>query len=1125
MYSPWLGFCAIFDLRGDQSSLGLPNLFRFEGCGTTAMYPAKGNKQGQWESDSDSARRLLLSQFQKHSGKGSPTAEPHKAPKDPPNEATPTSMSPRTPSIASPRDEAASSSFPARQTAYTSRSPKPNGSTKNQLQTSTSRRSGRQRTEPTNYFEKMHLFVEQDAEVDVDEEAHTAPAPVQPRSESQVPAPAAEHNGSQGDEIWPNLLTFVIYSAPGVQVLRSSYDSLDSLVGLDLARYSRERHSAYFVERPRSAGSTVVHVDFDQAEMEAVLSLLSYCGYQRSLCSEISMTDHIIKIISTHKDPEMLVDGISSICELVRFIPTGGVTDINGWLLEATKSNLYPGKLLHVEQLMNKIVGLQNSHVASPLQSVADGDDSLLSILEHAFALRRRRRPDFQAFVSDARNGYLPSVPSVIRVVDVKDEDSHISCNTERKSSTLNRLLQRRELGCPFNRRTQSHFTSDLKPSKYWKGASNDVISLAWSPDGTGFAAGATAQCDEHNMVYNRNNNLLLGDLTKDSLKELPDHYVDRPCRETSNRNITNDPLFMSITAVQWFGDVLATSSYDKTVKLWDVNNHANAHCFKTLRHDSKVQVMARSNFDEKTLATGANSIGLWNTKDQHYTPLEFPLRQKKKDMELMPTSLAWGTINTTKNFLLAGMSEKGDGITQTGLLAVWHMDEASATPHYLTPNSQNIFDIKWHPSMPYFATGSTLAPSRASSAKSVVRIYEPLGTRMSVMELDCPAIDINDVTFCPVNPNYVTASCTDGITYVWDCRKPSDILLQLKHDGPINQIDENFSREQADVGVRTALWGNSIDQFYSGASDGVFKQWDILQSQDDVLVQDVIHLPEEIMSGEFSGDKTNLLLGDAAGGIHVLSSGPFDTKEDLRMNYEPATGVVQNKEESGVENANNLLRYGELVRHPIYGVGQGPHYKGPFAGWARPEGTPRDQFARTPLKEEYRIQQLDGPPLEDRELDGQARADIEAQIQLARIRNRKRHKQKRKRNVSPSSSAKSSTRPASNREKSEGFVSLYSKDEVSDFFKPRRTGKIKRRSFKREDSESHVITRIEPAIIDLTLDSDTGDASSQNPQTINIPFKANSRIVKEKLEEELEEDFWWPSSGKIDPNIQDTDV
>lgn len=242
-------------------------------------------------------------------------------------------------------------------------------------------------------------------------------------------------------------------------------------------------------------------------------------------------------------------------------------------------------------------------------------------------------------------------------------------------------------------------------------------------------------------------------------------------------------------------------------------------------------------------------------------------------------------------------------------------------------------------------------------------------------------------------------------------------------------------------------------------------------------------------------------------------------------MNYEPATGVVQNKEESGVENANNLLRYGELVRHPIYGVGQGPHYKGPFAGWARPEGTPRDQFARTPLKEEYRIQQLDGPPLEDRELDGQARADIEAQIQLARIRNRKRHKQKRKRNVSPSSSAKSSTRPASNREKSEGFVSLYSKDEVSDFFKPRRTGKIKRRSFKREDSESHVITRIEPAIIDLTLDSDTGDASSQNPQTINIPFKANSRIVKEKLEEELEEDFWWPSSGKIDPNIQDTDV
>lgn len=968
----------------------------------------------------------------------------------------------------------------------------------------------------------MHLFVDLDTDEDVHESAHTASSPIQPQRDVSIPAPDAENNDSQTDDLWPHLKTYLIYSAPGVQVLRSSYDSLDSLGGLDLARYSRERHPAYYAERLRSAETIVVHVDFDEGEMEAVLRILSYYGYRCSLCPDVSLTDRIIKVVSTHKDPEMLMDGISSICELTRSLPKDGVTDIDEWLLEVTKSNLHPNKILRIQQLMNKIVGLRSNHAASSPQSVADGDNSLLSTLKHAFALRRRHRHDIEAFVSDARSSYLPSVPSVIRVVEVKDRNRYVSCRTARKSSTLNRLLQGRELGCRFSGRTQSHFMSDLKPSKYWKGASNDVIALTWSPDGTRFAAGATAQCDEHNMVYNRNNNLLLGDLTKNSLKELPDHWINRPCREMPNRNITNDPLFMSITAAQWFGDVLATSSYDNTVKLWDVSSHANAHCFRTLRHDSNVQVMARSNYEENTLATGASSIGLWNTRDQQYTPLEFPQRQRKKDMELIPTSLTWGTIHATKNFLLAGMSEKGDGIPQTGLLAVWHMDEASATPHYLTPNAQNIFDIKWHPSMPYFATGSTPAPSRASSAKSVVRIYEPLGSRMSVMELDCPALDINDVTFCPVNQNYVTASCTDGITYVWDCRKPSDILLQLKHDGPINQIDENFSREQADVGVRTALWGDSVDQFYSGASDGVLKRWNILRSQDDALVQEVIRLPEEIMSGAFSGDKTNLLLGDAAGGIHVLSSAPFHANDDLGMNFEPATEDVQVKEKSGVENANNLLRYGELVRHPIYGVGQGPHYKGPFAGWARPAGTTQDQFARTPLKEEYRIRQLDGLPLDDREIDEQTRADIAAQIQLAQIRNRKRHKHKRKRDVLSNPSAKSSIRTASDREKNEKFVSLCSEDEGDDF--PRRppAGKSKRRGFKREDSESHIITKIGPAIIDLTLDSDAEDVSSRNYQPTGTPVQTNSRAIKEELEEEIEEDFWWPASRNIDPNIQD---
>jgi hypothetical protein len=89
-----------------------------------------------------------------------------------------------------------------------------------------------------------------------------------------------------------------------------------------------------------------------------------------------------------------------------------------------------------------------------------------------------------------------------------------------------------------------------------------------------------TAQCDEHNMQYDRGNNLLLGDLPSNSLKELSDHRILRPLASISDHH-----LYMSVSVVQWFGNKLYTASYDDTVKAWDVSTHANATCIQTLRH------------------------------------------------------------------------------------------------------------------------------------------------------------------------------------------------------------------------------------------------------------------------------------------------------------------------------------------------------------------------------------------------------------------------------------------------------------------------------------------------------------------------------------------------------------
>ncbi|OJJ44855.1 hypothetical protein ASPZODRAFT_134254 [Penicilliopsis zonata CBS 506.65] len=698
-----------------------------------------------------------------------------------------------------------------------------------------------------------------------------------------------------------------------------------------------------------------------------------------------------------------------------------------------------------------------------------------------------------------------------------KNEPTRYSKEAPRKPSS-GKLLRDRELGlCRVSQRQlHKEFSQNLKISKRWKGASNDVLVLTWSPKGTQFAVGAAAESDDLNMDYNRGNNLLLGDLTRNSLKELPDHWVQRPRRRNLALNTTADRrLFMSVTAIQWYEDMLLTASYDHTVKLWDVANYDQISCRKTLRHRSKVNLMARSHFYSNLVATGTlDDFTLWDLEDNSSSPLEaIKGKQAKNIIEYTPTALVWGQTNVTKKFLVAGMSEKvpNQYITaSSGQLAVWTASETSMAPIQISPSAQNIFDIKWHPTMPIFVTGSSRPKlninGAAKDTRSVVRIYEPFVSKRSTMELDCPALDMNDVSFCPVNPNYVSASCTDGITYVWDIRDPSEVLHKLEHGYPINQINEEVSREQADVGVRVALWGNEIDAFYTGASDGVLKRWNILRSPEDTLVENTASLKEEIMCGTFSDDKTNLLIGDAAGGIHVLSSGPFWNTDECDMNLESAPEPASSSQplssstgadpesESGVEIANRLLSSGALERHPVFGVGQGPNYKGPYARWARrskDNNVPMHVLAKSPLTPEVQQCQLSGLPVDKRPgLDNHTREEIKAQIRLARTRNYKRNKKKRKRKHS-------SHRNDDDKENTK-FISLISDDEGC--FQP---------------------SKAEPEIIDLTMDSDSDSSSSasQPPDPFDI------RAFLKVLAENLEEDYWWPDSGHIDANINDGDV
>lgn len=69
-------------------------------------------------------------------------------------------------------------------------------------------------------------------------------------------------------------------------------------------------------------------------------------------------------------------------------------------------------------------------------------------------------------------------------------------------------------------------------------------------------------------------------------------------------------------------------------------------------------------------------------------------------------------------------------------------------------------------------------------------------------MEYECSAVDMQDVTFSPMDPNIITAGCTDGASYVWDFRRPDYPLHRLQHGKSLVELDHTRDREEADTGL-----------------------------------------------------------------------------------------------------------------------------------------------------------------------------------------------------------------------------------------------------------------------------------------------------------------------------------
>lgn len=701
---------------------------------------------------------------------------------------------------------------------------------------------------------------------------------------------------------------------------------------------------------------------------------------------------------------------------------------------------------------------------------------------------------------------------------------------------------------------------SDLSPWRNWKGASNDIVSLAWSPDGTRFAAGATTHGDD----YNRGNNLVLGDLTRNSLRELPDHWKPR-----ENPTSTQDPrLFTTVCQTQWVGERLYTASYDQTVKIWDIGKVPS--CAQTIRHNAPVEVMAVSEDFPNHLATGTKEgFRLWNLDSLvSYQNLDLARTSGQKNVELSPTNLIWGNSAPTKNLIVGGMVQRTDDeadshVARYGHLGMWKLEESSVTTIKLSPDSQNIFDIKWHPSMPIFATASSMRDPKSypPGSKSLVNLYTCVSSTNRVIHshsFACPAVDINEATFCPIGSNHVTASCTDGSTYVWDIRVPNILLHRLQHGDPIQPIDHQERREHADVGVRAAVWGNSIDQFYTGGSDGVIKQWDIRRATEDALVANKATFGEPVMNAAFSPDQAHLLVGDNGGGIHVLSSAPCADPEPRTFDFEyapiqeesPQNEEEQDSEPAGVAAARELLASCQLTMNPLYGPVQGPKYSGPYARWPRNIGpNVSDKIvARTPLLKEHQLRQFQGPPVKYRAgLDEQAKLDLQRVFNLAHASNGlnvtdpqpKLTKRKRQSSwISLSSGDEDTRRPSPKKTKTpamntEHAVPILKPMEIevidltsdNEEVPPRQTSGTTEVQLPPLPDEALFKRESPGPSLETTLHEIPDRESLESPDDISegeldeLPFY-------EIFEETQDDDHWWPANWQVDANIpRGTDV
>ncbi|KJZ77775.1 hypothetical protein HIM_02952 [Hirsutella minnesotensis 3608] len=540
-----------------------------------------------------------------------------------------------------------------------------------------------------------------------------------------------------------------------------------------------------------------------------------------------------------------------------------------------------------------------------------------------------RTAEDVRNFCSDlvAGQASAPTNLKVLSLEKITDEQHKANKRINRIPSLL--LARETEGNARFGRtRRYENFQNEFRKAREdglvviaeFTNCAGDISAMSWVPDDN-ILCGTTAHSDAHNQQYNKPGNLLLCSASQGKLRAFPDHRIPRPLVEKGENSTeamrrSQDPwLYSSVVSSDYdqIHNRAFTSSFDRTVKVWHVSKDgSHMEAVATWHHGGNVNFVAAAKDGSGRVASAADvptgavriytidaqsaSNSPQDLSDSPYTAISCT-RTDANDSDkwaYFPATMQWGRAPGTTHLLVVGYSPRSlthddrdipEDKRDSGEILLWDAERKCRIP-VMTASTANVFEIAWHPSLARFIVATS--PSGLTiehGVRTQVHLFQLDRERLDgayheVQCLDCPASDINELTFMPNSPRhaYVTAACTDGNTYVWDTAQGDQPIHVLKHGYPLD--DFTYDREKEDTGVKFTAWGTTPDRLYTGSSDGVVKVWNV-RNRRKPFVRNLLEAPAPISIGAFSPDSSKLAVGDATGRVFLFSVDDRDKREE----------------------------------------------------------------------------------------------------------------------------------------------------------------------------------------------------------------------------------------------------